>query len=58
MNATLRQELDDMWTVRLDPIARDAMVLLVERHEYAEATRSSAGGPGHGLADTRDGRSP
>jgi hypothetical protein len=29
MNATFRQELGDMWTVRLGPLARDAMVLVV-----------------------------
>jgi hypothetical protein len=32
MNATFRQELGDMWTVRLGPVARDAMVLLVDRY--------------------------
>jgi hypothetical protein len=32
MNATFRQELGDMWTVRLGPLARDAMVLVVERY--------------------------
>ena len=32
MNATFRQELGDMWTVRLGPIARDAMVLVVKRY--------------------------
>jgi len=32
MNATFRQELADMWTVRLGPIARDAMVLVVKRY--------------------------
>jgi hypothetical protein len=31
MNATFRQELGDVWTVRLGPLARDAMVLVVER---------------------------
>ena len=30
MNATFRQELGEMWTVRLGPLAREAMVL-VER---------------------------
>ena len=29
---TFRQELGDMWTVRLGPLARDAMVLVVERY--------------------------
>jgi hypothetical protein len=32
MNVTFRQELGDMWTVRLGPLARDAMVLVVERY--------------------------
>jgi hypothetical protein len=32
MNTTFRQELGDMWTVRLGPVARDAMVLLVDRY--------------------------
>jgi hypothetical protein len=27
-----RQELGDMWTVRLGPLARDAMILVVERY--------------------------
>ena len=34
MNATFRQELGDMWTVRRGSLARDAIVLVVER--YAE----------------------
>ena len=32
MNAIFRQELGDMRTVRLGPLARDAMVLVVERY--------------------------
>ena len=32
MTATFRHELGDMWTVRLGPLARDAMVLVVERY--------------------------
>jgi hypothetical protein len=32
MTATFRQELGDMWTIRFGPLARDAMVLVVERY--------------------------
>jgi hypothetical protein len=32
MNATFRQELGDMWAVSLGPLARDAMVLVVQRY--------------------------
>jgi hypothetical protein len=32
MTASFRQELGDMWTVRLGPLARDAMVLVVEQY--------------------------
>ena len=53
MNATFRQELGDMRTVRLGPLARDAMVLVGERYASAEASRSSVSGPG-----ARPGRRP
>jgi len=32
MNATFRQELGDIWTVRLAPLAGDAMALVVEHY--------------------------
>jgi hypothetical protein len=32
MDATFRQELSDMWTVRLGPLARDATVLVVQQY--------------------------
>ncbi|MFL5856812.1 MAG: hypothetical protein ACJ77L_08715 [Solirubrobacteraceae bacterium] len=32
INATFRQELGELWTVRLGPLARDAMVLVVEHY--------------------------
>ena len=32
MTATFRKELGDVWTVRLGPLAREAMVLVVQRY--------------------------
>jgi hypothetical protein len=58
MNATFRQELGDMWTVRLGPLARDAMVLVWSATHSRSRAPSSDGGSEHGRADARDDRSP
>src|SRR5919197_2742246 len=56
MTATFRQERGDMWTVRLGPLARDAMVLVVERYAWPRGSsphRHRRPRPG-----SRDERSP